>query len=502
MKHAAHYYKRMKLMNQLFLIILLAGLSGCKHPEGKIVINGVITGKNPEKIEYTFPIHGVCNWYFTQSVQADSLGKFQISIVSGKPIFVKMKISGNIQGTLIAEPGKTYEIRFDPDNKANNFSVAGPGSVLQEAFNKLPHPEHIQIGAREFLRDSVAGKIKETIEQRRKAEIAVFEKLLSEKVISSKVLDLVQTDRNCYYDAVLATTAWIKNLMTIQGRGNHFTPEFENLWKDTFTHLLFSNPELVNSPWFNFYAESYIYYREFITGNFTKEKMEALRESKLTKTYRVNKAKEYLPVEVLEDYLANYLYEESIQKQYEKELISLFDDFKAYYPESRYIPYISPFIDEIIEFHKTAESGFSEKTKFVENYQHLNSLTEIANTFPIGRIYVDVWATWCGPCKAEFEYREELKKLLQKNNIQILYISVDREEDSIQWKNMIKFYNLEGYHVQANKELEAELRKIFDRNGSIAIPWYILMDNLGNIIRKHAIQPSRINDLEKEIQEK
>jgi thiol-disulfide isomerase/thioredoxin len=489
----------MKLLYLLSLIILMAGMSGYKKPKDKIVINGEITGKIREKVEYTLPIHGVCNWCFTQSVQADSLGKFQISIVSGKPIFLKMKTSGNIQGTMIAEPGETYEIRFDPDNKANNFSVAGPGAVLQEAYNKLPHPEHIQIGAREFMRDSVAGKIKETIEQRRKAEIAVFEKLLSEKVISQKVFNLVQTDRNCYYDAVLATTAFIKDLMTLQGRGNHFTLEFENLWKDTFKHPLFSDPEMVNSPWFNFYAESYIYFREFVNGNFTKEKLEAQRESKLTKTYRVNKAKEYLPVKVRENYLANYLYEESMQKQYEKELISLFDDYKADYPESRYIPYISPFIDEITEFHKTAESGFSKMTKFVENYQHLNSLTEIANTFPKGRIYVDVWATWCGPCKAEFEYREELKKLLQKNNIQILYISVDREEDSIQWKNMIKFYNLEGYHVQVNKELGAELRKIFDSNGSIAIPWYILMDNTGNIIRKHASPPSRISDVEKEI---
>ena len=66
---------------------------------------------------------------------------------------------------------------------------------------------------------------------------------------------------------------------------------------------------------------------------------------------------------------------------------------------------------------------------------------------------------------------------------------------------MIKFYNLEGYHIRANKQLEAELRKIFDNNGSISIPWYILIDNDGNILRRHAKQPSQINELEKEINE-
>ncbi|GET28686.1 TlpA disulfide reductase family protein [Prolixibacter sp. SD074] len=178
------------------------------------------------------------------------------------------------------------------------------------------------------------------------------------------------------------------------------------------------------------------------------------------------------------------------------------NDFKTDYPESAYIPYISPLIDEIIEFHKTAESGFSEKTKFIKNYQNLNTLAEIANTLPQGKIYVDVWATWCGPCKAEFAHKKELKTLLQKNGIQILYISVDRDQDSIQWKNMVKFYNLEGFHVRANKELNAELRKIFDRQGSISIPWYILMDSNGEILKKHASRPSQINELEKEISEK
>jgi thiol-disulfide isomerase/thioredoxin len=489
----------MKRLNQLTLTILLIGLLGCQGPKDKIVINGEITGKIPEKVEYTSPIHGICNWWFTESVQPDSLGKFQIGIESEKAIFIKLRTSYDVQGTLIAEPGKTYDVRFDLNNQEDIFSVPGKSSIVQETYKKLPNPEHIQIGAREFIRDSVAGIIKKTIEQRRTDEIAEFEKLLSDKIISQNVFDLVKTDRNCYYDAILATTAWIKDLITMQGRENVFTDEFENLWKETFKQPLISDPVIVNSPWFSFYAESYIYFREYMNGNFTKEKLEALSESEQTKIDHVSKAKKYLPAKICEDYLADYLYEESSQKKYEKELIDLFEDFKADYPGSEYIQYISPMIDEIIKFHQTADSGFSEGTKFVENYQSLNTLTEIANTFAKGKIYVDVWATWCGPCKAEFEHNAELKKLLHKNGIQILYISIDRDQDSVQWKNMIKYYHLEDYHVRANKELDADLRKIFDRNGLISIPWYILIDNDGNILKKHASNPSLINELEKEI---
>lgn len=489
-------------LHQLISVILLIGVLGCQSKKSTSVITGKILGKMPEKVEYTLPINGICNWAFTKSVQPDSLGNFKINIESDKAVFIKLRTSYTEQGTLIAEPGKTYNVAFDLNKKENVFSVSGESSSVQEAYNKFPNFEHIQLGAREFMRDSVASRIKETVEQRRNSEIAQFEKLRADQVISEEVFRMVKTDRNCYYDAVLATTAWIKDLRVVQGREKVFPADFENLWKETFKQPLFSNPEIVNSPWFNFYAECYIYFRDYMDGNFTKEKLEEINSTKQYMIYRVNKANEYLPKEICENYLAYFLYDESIQKKYDKELIDLYADFKTQYPNSGYNFYISPLIDEIVKFHQVADSKFSDKMKFVKNYQNLKSLAEIANTMDDGTIFIDVWATWCGPCKAEFAHKEALKNLLEKKNIQTLYISVDKEQDSTQWKNMIKFYNLEGSHVLANKELDAELRKLYDQNGMFAIPWYILIDSKGNVIKKHISPPSQIAKLEQEIAEK
>ncbi|MBP8960294.1 MAG: TlpA family protein disulfide reductase [Bacteroidales bacterium] len=482
---------------QLTLTILLISLLSCQNPK-KIVINGEIIGNVPEKIEYTVPIHGICNWAFKDFVQPDSLGKFKIEIETEKEAFIKL-MTNSAQGTLIIEPGKTYSVNFDFNNKEKIFSVTGRNYLFQETYNKLPSPIHIQVGAKEFLYDTIADNIKATIDKRRTNEIAVFEKFLSDKKISKNVFEMIKTDRNTYYDAILSTIAWIKDLMVIEGREKVFPEDFRNLWIETFDQSLITNPEVAKSPWFNFYAESYLYFRDYMNNDFTKEKLDALNESGQIKIYRVNKAKEYLPSEVRESYIANYLYQESSQKEYEKELIELFENFKSEYPKSKYIQYISPLIDEIINFHKASESEFSEKVIFVKDYQKQKSLTDIAKTLPKGKIYVDVWATWCGPCISEFKYKEDLKSLLQKNNVQILYISIDRDQDSVQWKNMIKFYNLEGFHLRANKELQTDLIKIFDNNGSISIPWHILIDNNGTILKRHAKGPSQIMQLEEEI---
>ena len=64
---------------------------------------------------------------------------------------------------------------------------------------------------------------------------------------------------------------------------------------------------------------------------------------------------------------------------------------------------------------------------------------------------------------------------------------------------MIKYYKLEGYHIRANEKFGSDLREIFNQNGRISIPWYLLVDENGEIVVEHAKRPSQLKELEKEI---
>ena len=62
---------------------------------------------------------------------------------------------------------------------------------------------------------------------------------------------------------------------------------------------------------------------------------------------------------------------------------------------------------------------------------------------------------------------------------------------------MIKYYNLDGYHIRANEKLTKDLTEII--GGRYGIPRYLLIDENGNIVNKMAEPPSRIELLHNQI---
>ena len=65
---------------------------------------------------------------------------------------------------------------------------------------------------------------------------------------------------------------------------------------------------------------------------------------------------------------------------------------------------------------------------------------------------------------------------------------------------MINYYDLEGYHIRVNEKLYTDLKDLRG-DDSFSIPWHILIDNNGNIIKKYVSGPSKIEKLKEQLNE-
>lgn len=100
-------------------------------------------------------------------------------------------------------------------------------------------------------------------------------------------------------------------------------------------------------------------------------------------------------------------------------------------------------------------------------------------------IYLDIWATWCGPCRIQIPAMKELEKKYGDKGIVFLSVSVDPEKDKDKWMQMIKEEQMSGEQLYAGVTSSS-----FGLNYKVEfIPRFIIISPNGEIIMNNAPQP-------------
>ncbi|TCO10494.1 TlpA family protein disulfide reductase [Natronoflexus pectinivorans] len=143
-----------------------------------------------------------------------------------------------------------------------------------------------------------------------------------------------------------------------------------------------------------------------------------------------------------------------------------------------------PFIKEYLAVSNQSVIDKIELNKLtsVHNIQEVPD-TDLENVFDAiiskykGKVvYVDFWATWCGPCRSGMTRIIPLKEELSDEDIVFVYITNPSSPKNA-WKNMIA--EIKGDHYRVSNEEWEVFRNRFDITG---IPHYVLVDKNGEVV--------------------
>ncbi len=131
-----------------------------------------------------------------------------------------------------------------------------------------------------------------------------------------------------------------------------------------------------------------------------------------------------------------------------------------------------------------------------ENYIDIKGGKKSLDSFKGKYVYIDVWATWCGPCIQQIPYLQNIEKQYHNKNIAFVSISTDESRRSggtweaaeKKWRDFVQKRNMSGVQLWSGQDFS--FQQAYQIN---SIPRFLLIDPEGKIVDANAPRPSDPN---------
>ncbi|MGN6397887.1 MAG: TlpA family protein disulfide reductase [Mucilaginibacter sp.] len=156
-------------------------------------------------------------------------------------------------------------------------------------------------------------------------------------------------------------------------------------------------------------------------------------------------------------------------------MVSIFDEFKNRFPDSKYVKWFGPAIDTI---RQQETQPLSNEMVFAPgNGSMLHTFADVLAMAKGKTVLLDMWGTWCGPCRNEISNNGPAIKAYFKNKgLDYFYVANNDMGHDDAWKKLIAYLNMTGTHILANPALSKDIMRTVKGSG---YPTYVIIKKDG-----------------------
>ncbi len=472
-------------MKKLFLLVCTLITFLAYYPQSDQVSIEISVETPVESVEVTCPIDGFILWNQKQdTLSSEGNGKFKQSYALSQAGPFRIKI-GKLRFRTLFEPGQHYDIKLE----GQQLLFSGKNAAGLTLFSQLKRPGYTFTENTKFAQDTTAAQITEKIGTLIQQEKEQFQQLEAQGSITREFRELAFRDIDYYY-----AKKTLDIILSKETKNEPLEASLVALMDKTIKENPVQLSGFIPEDW-DYFADSVIIYKKTYelkqAGKITSEKLDALYEAGELHNWRLPLINDQLSGQTKEHYLAFYLYDRAVQSRFEKSLVGIFKSFEQEFPESSFTPYIKPLIDKIVTYHERIEAPLSDKVKILDG-STITNFDQLREQLKGQAYYVDLWATWCSPCKMEFKHNVAIDPVLKNAGYEKLYISIDKASAREKWIDNIKYFGLEGTHLLASKAFVEDFATHHSlQKEMLIIPQYLIVNQEGEVVSRDAPKPSQ-----------
>jgi len=432
-------------MKNLVLALSACALFSCQDPVNNTVI---ITGTITEPLDETASISSK-DYRTSYTDSLDSEATFEIEFELDAPSYMNF-IHGKESTAMYVRPGDSIRVNINPSEFDETIKYKGSKA---SSF----------LAAKYLLEDN--------LDLRELYSLEEPDFLTAVDQASAQMNGLLDSIGECAFKTEqkrVISLQWASKKLSYK---KYYTNLGNGEIELSVNYFKFMEDIDINDPSFLEDNNSYNFLKTYVSSNVSTDFDHELLSNFdfIARTFNNQTTKDKIAYDLLKDFIKNEVLEDGDV---------IMEAYKALQSDS--IKY-----NELNDLRIEMATFSPGRPAFDFTYPNVNGDSISLSDFVGSLVYVDVWATWCGPCKREIPHLLELEKEYHGKNIIFLSVSVDEEKDYDTWKNMLVEKEMGGVQLFASGW--SKIAKDYKING---IPRFMLFDSNGNIINVRAPRPS------------